>query len=106
LPYFDSLTVVYAGSNLKVLLVSLDFKRQFNERLIPFVEKNNIRSGVVLLDEPDYNSWIDKVDPEWNGSIPATVIMKPAAGFKKFYEREFSYSEINKIVQPLIIHKK
>jgi thiol-disulfide isomerase/thioredoxin len=101
LPYFEQLNKDYAASNVKVIFVSLDFKRQFESRLIPFVEKNNINAEVLLLDEPDYNSWIDKVDSSWSGAIPASAII--TRNKKLFFEKEFtSYAELENIVKPLI----
>ncbi|MCX6276380.1 MAG: TlpA disulfide reductase family protein [Bacteroidetes bacterium] len=101
LPYFEELKKNYSSEKVKLILVSLDFKREFESRVKPFIEKNNIASEVLLLDEPDYNSWIDKVDATWSGAIPATVVI---AGSKKmFFEKEFiSYAELENIIKPLI----
>lgn len=101
LPYFEMLNKNYASSGVKVVLASLDFKREFETRLKPYVEKNKISAMVLLLDEPDYNSWIDKVDSSWSGAIPATVII--ARGKKLFFEKEFtSYADLENIIKPLI----
>lgn len=101
LPYFEELNKNYASSGVKVILVSLDFKREFESRVKTFIEKNIIASEVLLLDEPDYNSWIDKVDSTWSGAIPATVVI--AGGKKMFFEKEFtSYTELENIIKPLI----
>jgi|SRR5688572_30406295 len=102
LPHFDKLTTSFPGAKLKVVLVSLDFKRQFESVLIPYINKNNIQSEVLLIDEPDYNLWIDKVDKSWSGAIPATIIINSKTGVRKFYEREFTLEEINSTVKPLL----
>ena len=102
LPHFENLTSTFPGSKLKVVLVSLDFKRQFETTLKPYLIKNNIKSEVLLIDEPDYNLWIDKVDKSWSGSIPATLIINSKTGIRKFYEREFTLEEINSTVKPLL----
>jgi thiol-disulfide isomerase/thioredoxin len=102
LPYFNELSKNSSNQKLKVILVSLDFKRELNSRLVTFVNENKITANVVLLDEPDYNSWMDKVDTTWGGGIPCTLIIYPN-NRKYFYEREFSsYAELEKIVKPLI----
>ena len=75
LPYFEELNQKHSSKKIKIILVSLDFKRELGTRVKPFVTKNNISSQVLLLDEPDYNSWIDKVDSTWSGAIPATIII-------------------------------
>ncbi len=101
LPYFEKLDSTYKSSRLHVVLVSLDFKRDFETRLKSFVERNKITSEVLLLDEPDYNSWINKVDSSWSGAIPATIII--SENHKSFFEKEFtSYTELENTVKPLI----
>ncbi|MDQ3049507.1 MAG: TlpA family protein disulfide reductase [Bacteroidota bacterium] len=102
LPYFDNLASTFAGKKIKVVLVSLDFKRQYETVLKPYLVKNNVVSEVLLIDEPDYNSWIDKIDTSWNGAIPATLILNNKTGIRNFYEREFTLEEINNTVKPLL----
>jgi len=101
LPYFDALTNKYEGRKIKVVLVSLDFKREL-PRLEKFVADHKVISQVLLLDEPDYNSWIPLVDKSWSGAIPATLIINNKNGIRKFYEQEFSEEEINKITQSFL----
>lgn len=73
--------------NTEVTLVSLDFPENIETQLKPFLKKKKITSKVVLLDDPDANSWIDKIDPNWSGSIPFTIIFNNKN--KSFYEGEF-----------------
>lgn len=44
--------------------------------------------------DPDANSWIGKVSGDWSGAIPATLIYNKKA--RKFYERSFTASELEK----------
>ncbi|WPR70933.1 TlpA family protein disulfide reductase [Flavobacterium sp. NG2] len=95
LPYFEKLNL--ENKAVKVVLVSLDFKDQYESRLIPFLKKKAIQSQVVLLTDKNYNHWLPKVDKDWSGSIPATLIVK---GNKRiFAERDFaSYEELNNYI--------
>jgi hypothetical protein len=45
------------------------------------------------LDEPDYNSWINKIDSTWQGSIPATLIVNRQRNIF-FKEGQLSKSEL------------
>ena len=74
LPYFEELTKKYTDQKVKVVLVSLDFKKSLNKHLYPFLEKNKLLSEVVLLADSKTNSWIDKVDTAWDGAIPVSII--------------------------------
>ncbi len=103
LPNFERLADENKNSKVQVIFISLDFKRQFETRLKPFVDENKMNYPVYLLDEPDYNTWIDKVDPSWGGSIPATLVINNKTGLKKFFEQEFTYEELSSIVKPLIL---
>lgn len=96
LPSFEKLNSSYKDQKVKVILVSLDMSKQVESRLIPFIQKKKLQSKVVLLNDPDANAWIGKVDQSWSGAIPATIIYKKQD--RKFYERSFSYEELEKEV--------
>ena len=89
LPYFEQITTQHP--DVKVILVSLDFKNQIEKKLIPFVEKNQLKSTVVALLDGKYNSWIDKVNPEWSGAIPGTLFLN--GGKRAFYEKSYHSKE-------------
>lgn len=91
LPYFEELTKQYEGKPVKVLLVSLDFERQLERKLIPFINKNQLQSEVIVLTDSKSVHWIDRVSEEWSGSIPATYIYKNEAYI--FLEQEFESSQ-------------
>ncbi len=99
IPAFEKLNEQYRDHKVKVLLVSLDFPNQLESRVIPFVERMEMKSRVILLNDPDANRWIPMVDDAWSGAIPATVIY--SQNFYGFYEREFKFEELEEIVKPL-----
>lgn len=85
---------------VEVIFVSLDFPKDIETKLKPFLQKKGITSKVVLLDDPDANSWIDKVDPNWSGALPFTIIFNNKK--RTFHERIFESlqdleNEVNKI---------
>jgi len=102
LPNFEKLNENYKAKKVKVLLVSIDFKSQYKNKVVPFVKKNQLKAEVVLLDTQGDNSFIDKVHPEWQGTIPATTVIHASTQTRRFYERSFSYEELENIVKPLI----
>jgi thiol-disulfide isomerase/thioredoxin len=103
LPDFEKLNAKYKDEKFKMILVSLDFKKSLESRLIPYVEKNELKAEVILLYEPDANAWIPQVDDSWTGAIPATVIYNSAQSFRKFREGSYTYNELNEIVKHLLI---
>ena len=96
LPAFERVTAEYSDNEVKVLLVSMDFPEELETRLIPFVKKKEIKSSVVLLDAPNPNKWINKVDNNWSGAIPATIVMSNN-GYK-FFEKQLSYDDLKHLI--------
>ena len=74
LPHFKDLDSIYRNKKMKVVLVSLDFPKDVDTKLVSFAKENQIEDKVVVLLDGKYNDWIDKVSPEWSGAIPATYI--------------------------------
>jgi thiol-disulfide isomerase/thioredoxin len=92
LPYFEKIKQEYANKNVEVLLVSLDFPKQVEKKLIPFINKNKIQSEVVLLDDVNEDVWIKAIDESWSGALPATIIYNK--NNRKFYEQSFDYKTL------------
>ncbi|MFH6967672.1 TlpA disulfide reductase family protein [Flavobacterium sp. FlaQc-28] len=92
LPHFEKLSAEHKSDKLAVLLVSLDFKSKLNSNVIPFVKRKNLKNEVFLLNEGSPQEFIDRIDPSWSGSIPATLFIKN--GKRKFVESEFTYEQL------------
>lgn len=92
LPYFEQLNK--ENKSVKVITVSLDFEKDFETKLKTFLNKKKYTFITTFLAAKDYNNWISKVDEDWSGSIPATLIIN---GDKKiFVETDFSsFEELN-----------
>lgn len=94
LPVFESITKKFSAEKVKVLLISLDFKNKVQSVLIPFVEKRNLQSEVIWLNEKNYDTIIDRVHSEWSGSLPATMIIAPGNTVKFFKEGTITDDEL------------
>lgn len=100
LPYFEQLNKEYKDKNVEVILVSLDFPKQYDSKLKPFLEKHQVKSRVMALNDTDMNTWIPKVDENWSGAIPATIIYNKEK--RQFYEKSFTLEELKQEVQQFI----
>jgi thiol-disulfide isomerase/thioredoxin len=92
LPFFEKLNKTYADRDVEVLLVSLDFPKQYDSKLKPFIEDKKLKSKVVALNDTDANYWIPKISEDWTGAIPATLIYNKDK--RQFYEQPFNYEEL------------
>ena len=100
LPYFEKIKKEFDDKNVEVLLVSLDFPKQVEKKLIPFINKRKLNSKVVLLDDINEDVWIKSIDENWSGAIPATLIYNKNK--RKFYEHSFDYETLEKELQTFI----
>lgn len=99
--YFEQLHETYKNSGVEVVLVSIDFKNQYEKRLVPFVKNRNLHSRVIHMRDPKTNDWIDKVDPSWSGALPATQIIR--GDRKVFMERNFEdFASLEEVVSPFL----
>lgn len=78
LPYFQKLHE--ENPNVKVITVSLDFEKQVEGKLKPFLKKKNYTFITTYMADKKFNNWISKVDENWSGSIPATWIINGTKG--------------------------
>ncbi|WP_113635202.1 TlpA disulfide reductase family protein [Nubsella zeaxanthinifaciens] len=98
LPYFEKLNAAKFEKPVKVILMSLDFKSKLTQDVIPFVTQHQIKSEVFVVDEPDQQKLIDRVDKKWSGALPATLIINTAQSRRSFYERTFNYEELKAVL--------
>lgn len=100
MPYFEGANTKFGAHKTKVVFVSLNSPKE-EATVEKFVTTKNIKSDVLLLNAGNPNVWIDKIEPEWSGSIPATIMYK---GGKKvfFYEGELKQAELDSIIKTKI----
>lgn len=101
LPAFEAQKIQFNQLPVKIVLVSLDFKKDI-QRTNDFVKKKSLKSQVALLSAGNPDTWIDKISPEWSGAIPATAFFKNGI-LVHFYEGEFTNEQLNKQINQLIL---
>lgn len=101
LPEFEKLNIKNTNTKtkIKVILVSLDFKENLNDKLIPFLQKNNYTTECVILDEVDGNSFINNINPKWSGAIPATYFTKTNKSKEEFVEKKMTTESIESVLE-------
>lgn len=97
IPCFEKLQTAYKSDQLKVLLISLDFKSKMKSTVLPYVKRKKIKNEVFLLNENDQQVYINRIDSAWSGALPATLMIRKNS--RKFFEKDFEYAELLKEYQ-------
>ena len=97
LPFFEKTAQSFTTQPVKIILVSQDSKTR-TIQVNDFLKKNKYTSESYILSAGNPNVWIDKIDPNWSGTIPMTLFYKN--GNKSyFHEGDYaSYEELEKII--------
>ncbi len=101
LPEFNSLFKMYQGKPVKMLMVSLDFKDAYPFKLQGFVSRKRLAPEVAWLSETDPNVFIPRIEESWEGSLPATLIIKPGVG-KKFIEGQVTTEQVARVADAMM----
>jgi thiol-disulfide isomerase/thioredoxin len=100
LPSFDSLAQKYEGTNVRVLLVSLDSKTKVDKVQSLLLEKELTLETVILADQ-DADSWIQQVEKEWDGAIPFSIVYKGKR--RSIHKGDFkNYTELEAWIKPFL----
>ncbi len=104
MPIFQQIHEDYDENKVRVILVSLDFAEHLKDRVIPFITQRKIDSEVILLDDLNYNAWIDRVDINWQGEIPFTWIIDRKDGQKYSHYGEITMEKLTEIIDSVILN--
>lgn len=86
-------------TDIRITLVSMDLELDSNpDKVFRFVERKAIKSDVMILDAPDPNSWIDKIEKQWSGSLPATIVINTKTGKRAFVGKELKEGELESLI--------
>ncbi len=90
IPFFEKQVELYKEKGVKLILVSLDFKEDYPQKLEAYITKSKYRSQVVWLSETDADSFCPKIDKQWEGAIPATLFINRAKNYRHFEGSQLS----------------
>lgn len=101
----DLQSVADNHKQVKLTLVSLDFEDALTSKVIPLLNKKHITARCVLMTNTDYDTWIDKIESRWDGTIPMTLIIdnrKNAKPQRYFFPKPFTLPELQKTVARIL----
>lgn len=101
MPYFEKLNSEM--ENVEVIFVSVDFPEDFETKVKAFIQQRKLQSECLALDESNPNAWIDRLNPEWSGAIPATLLVDASGKKADFHAGSFEYGSLVSFVEPYLV---
>lgn len=81
LPHFKEAISEFEGKEVQFLFVSLDFENNLSKAEQALKVRGFTGQHFLLTGDP--NTWIDKIDPDWQGDIPYTLIIRKDGSYVK-----------------------
>ncbi|MDI9366385.1 MAG: TlpA disulfide reductase family protein [Flavobacterium sp.] len=101
LKWFEKTIAEY--QNVNILLVSLDYGEDYPNAIAKFAKIKGYKAPIVWLNETDANMFCAKVDKRWQGTIPVTLMVNNAKGYREFYDHQLPEAQLkialNKLVE-------
>lgn len=104
LPAFEKIDSLYKNQKVKVILFNLDTRKQVEGKLTTFLQNKNIHATVYTTDVVNFNKHIEDVSPNWSGALPATLVWGKTKQSRQFFEKTFTFAELQQLIEPLITH--
>jgi thiol-disulfide isomerase/thioredoxin len=102
IPYFQNTIKEKYNGLVDLVLVSLDMPDYFPLKITSFVTKRSFSFPIVWLNETDADYFCPKIDQQWSGAIPATLMVNNKNSYRKFYNRQLTPLQFEKELKSLL----
>ena len=82
------------GEQIELIGISIDYPDEVESKIIPFLNKLKPNFINYVNAEKDAERFINNLNPEWSGAIPATFFYDSEGKQFLFYEGKMSFEEI------------
>ncbi|MDW8203650.1 MAG: TlpA disulfide reductase family protein [Cytophagales bacterium] len=102
LPEFVQLHEAYQNRKVRVQLISIDFRSALESSLKPLLQRKNITCPVWLLNNTDYDSWINRIEESWQGEIPFTLIFNNQRRKRVVISGQTDFHHLEKLIGEML----
>lgn len=94
IPWLQEGVAKFADQKVELVLVSLDFPKDYPKSIDAFIKKKNFRATFYWLDETNADYFCPKIHPRWEGGIPATLFVNNKTGYRRFFDRALTDRQV------------
>ena len=99
MPDLNRLANEYKDKKVKIISISIDYADEIESKIIPFIQKHKINFPVYVNNFENDEKFINYLNLEWSGAIPATFIYDKKGNQKKFLSGKHSFTDFKEAVE-------
>lgn len=100
-PDLVRLEKAYREKGVRVFFVSVDFETEL-PAVRRFLRQQGINYPTFLKAQDDDNAFINTLNPEWSGAIPATFVYDARGRLRHFHEGQGDFALFERLVQDVL----
>ena len=89
----------YKGKAVHIIAISADYPDEVDSKILPFLEKFKINFPVYVQDFPRQEDFINYLNREWNGALPATFIYDKEGRQQAFFIGKKDFESFKKEIE-------
>jgi thiol-disulfide isomerase/thioredoxin len=102
IPWFQEGVAKFKEQKVELILVSLDFARDYPNKIESFIKKKNFQATFYWLDETNADYFCPRVHPRWEGGIPATLFVNNKTGYRRFFDRALTDRQVEPEIKAML----
>jgi len=102
IPYFQEMTRKYKSQGVSLLLVSLDLRASYPNKISSMARRLHFTAPIVWLNETNADYFCPIIDSTWSGGLPSSLFVNNTTGYYKFLEDEIAKEKLEKQIQEML----
>lgn len=100
MPWFNKM--VGHRKDVELIFISVDNEKAFPEKIREMINRKKIQATLIWLNETNADVFCPRIDKNWSGSIPATLMVNHKRNYRKFIEQQIAPPELRKQLRYLL----
>lgn len=93
----------FGHNKVKLVYINID-QLATTERLNTYIREKGIVDEVYYINDlKDKKNWSFDIFQQWNGDLPALIVVNRSDGTNLLYQKAFNYEELAVVIQPLTL---
>ena len=84
-PVLVHLADKYHDADVEIITISTDFPDEVQSKIVPFLNEQGVNFPTYVEAFPSDEAFINAVNPEWSGALPATVVYDAQGVLRNFH---------------------